>query len=161
MAVSKEAIRDLHAWTHGCLDLLVEHLAAMPGDLFVRDVPGFGRGSIRDQLVHICRAEAVWVCALQNRPTPDLRSDQFPTVDSIAGLRGRVKVETLRYLNLLDEERLNQELDEYPEYWSSPHRSPAFILLHVLTHAFHHKGQIVAMCRILGHPAPDTDLQRQ
>jgi hypothetical protein len=28
------------------------------------------------------------------------------------------------------------------------------------THAFHHKGQIVAMLRILGCPAPDTDLQQ-
>jgi uncharacterized damage-inducible protein DinB len=38
-----------------------------------------------------------------------------------------------------------------PESW--------VILLHVITHAFHHKGQIVAMLRILGYPAPDTDLQ--
>jgi uncharacterized damage-inducible protein DinB len=34
------------------------------------------------------------------------------------------------------------------------------ILLHVITHTFHHKGQVVAMLRVLGHPAPDTDLQR-
>ncbi|MGB8537818.1 MAG: hypothetical protein WCD57_15465 [Acidobacteriaceae bacterium] len=27
-------------------------------------------------------------------------------------------------------------------------------------HAFHHKGQIVSMCSILGHPAPDTDLNQ-
>ncbi|WP_125488078.1 DinB family protein [Edaphobacter aggregans] len=37
-------------------------------------------------------------------------------------------------------------------------RAPALILHHVLTHAFHHKGQIVAMCRALVQPAPDTDL---
>src|SRR5689334_16537142 len=36
-------------------------------------------------------------------------------------------------------------------------RSPAFILLHVITHAFHHKGQVVAMLRIHGYSAPDTD----
>jgi uncharacterized damage-inducible protein DinB len=30
----------------------------------------------------------------------------------------------------------------------------------VLTHAFHHKGQIVAMCRALGHPTTDTDLNQ-
>jgi uncharacterized damage-inducible protein DinB len=39
-------------------------------------------------------------------------------------------------------------------------KSPAFILLHVVTHTFHHKGQVVAMLRTLGYPAPDTDLQR-
>lgn len=39
-------------------------------------------------------------------------------------------------------------------------RTPALVLHHVVTHAFHHKGQIVAMCRLLGHPAPDTDLNQ-
>jgi uncharacterized damage-inducible protein DinB len=41
---------------------------------------------------------------------------------------------------------------------------PSALLLsflhHLLTHTFHHKGQIVAMCRVLGHPAPDTDLNQ-
>jgi uncharacterized damage-inducible protein DinB len=50
-------------------------------------------------------------------------------------------------------------LAERPVDWGGELRSPAFILLHVITHAFHHKGQIVSMLRILGYPAPDTDLQ--
>jgi uncharacterized damage-inducible protein DinB len=55
---------------------------------------------------------------------------------------------------------LNADLRELPRTWVGPARSPAFILLHVLTHACHHKGQIAAMFRLLGHPTPDTDLQR-
>ena len=47
-----------------------------------------------------------------------------------------------------------------PDDWSGPLRTPAFILNHVITHAFHHKGQVVAMFRLLGRPASDTDLQR-
>jgi uncharacterized damage-inducible protein DinB len=39
-------------------------------------------------------------------------------------------------------------------------RTPALVLHHVTTHAFHHKGQMVAMCRALGHPAHDTDLNQ-
>jgi uncharacterized damage-inducible protein DinB len=42
--------------------------------------------------------------------------------------------------------------------WGGELRSPGFILLHVITHAFHHKGQIVTMLRIVGYPAPDIDL---
>jgi len=68
--------------------------------------------------------------------------------------------ETLEYLDRLSEHDLNQDLLRVPERWVGPPRSPAFILHHVLTHAFHHKGQVVAMCRLLGHPAPDTDYQR-
>lgn len=38
------------------------------------------------------------------------------------------------------------------------HPTPLQILTHVITHEFHHKGQIANMCRMLGHIPPDTDL---
>ncbi|ACU04617.1 MULTISPECIES: DinB family protein [Pedobacter] len=34
------------------------------------------------------------------------------------------------------------------------------IFTHVLTHEFHHKGQIMTMGRLLGHTPPDTDVMR-
>nr|WP_294869765.1 DinB family protein [uncultured Pedobacter sp.] len=34
------------------------------------------------------------------------------------------------------------------------------VFTHVLTHEFHHKGQIMTMCRLLGHTPPDTDIIR-
>ncbi|MEJ2903603.1 DinB family protein [Pedobacter panaciterrae] len=34
------------------------------------------------------------------------------------------------------------------------------VFTHVLTHEFHHKGQIMIMCRLLGHTPPDTDIIR-
>jgi uncharacterized damage-inducible protein DinB len=160
MSIGKDSIRQLHGWTHDCLDLLDLCVAALPGELYTREIAGFGRGGVRDQMVHICRAEATWVCALQNRPRPDLRPELFPDAGSVAALREQVMTATRRYLDELPEEILDTELDHYPDYWAGPRRTPAFIMMHVLTHAFHHKGQIVAMLRILGHPAPDTDLQR-
>jgi uncharacterized damage-inducible protein DinB len=63
------------------------------------------------------------------------------------------------FLGGLTEEQLNTTLVERPVDWGGELRTPAFILLHVITHAFHHKGQVVAMLRIIGYPAPDTDLQ--
>lgn len=34
------------------------------------------------------------------------------------------------------------------------------IFTHVLTHEFHHKGQMMSMSRLLGHLPPDTDVMR-
>ena len=73
--------------------------------------------------------------------------------------KDRIREATRAYLESLTEEQLNTTLAKRPADWGGELRSPAFILLHVITHAFHHKGQIVAMLRILGYPAPDTDLQ--
>jgi len=36
--------------------------------------------------------------------------------------------------------------------------TPYELFIHVTTHEFHHKGQIVLMSRLLGHVAPDTDV---
>jgi len=73
--------------------------------------------------------------------------------------KDRIREATRTYLGDLTEEQLNTTLAARPADWGGELRPPAFILLHVITHAFHHKGQIVAMLRILGYPAPDTDLQ--
>lgn len=34
------------------------------------------------------------------------------------------------------------------------------IFTHVITHEFHHKGQMMTMSRLLGHVPPDTDVMR-
>ncbi|MFK7696805.1 DinB family protein [Paenibacillus sp. HJGM_3] len=34
------------------------------------------------------------------------------------------------------------------------------LMSHVITHEFHHKGQIMTMGRILGYTPPDTDIIR-
>ena len=34
------------------------------------------------------------------------------------------------------------------------------LFTHMITHEFHHKGQIMTMCRLLGHVPPDTDVIR-
>jgi uncharacterized damage-inducible protein DinB len=70
-----------------------------------------------------------------------------------------VKAATIAYLDALPDSELNDVLARRPSDWHGDLRSPAFILHHVITHAYHHKGQVVAMCRLLGRPAPDTDLQ--
>ena len=75
------------------------------------------------------------------------------------GAKDRTRKATQAYLDDLTEEQLNTTLAKRPVDWGGELRSPAYILLHVITHAFHHKGQIVAMLRIVGCPAPDTDMQ--
>ena len=34
------------------------------------------------------------------------------------------------------------------------------LFTHMITHEFHHKGQVMTMCRLLGHTPPDTDAIR-
>jgi uncharacterized damage-inducible protein DinB len=153
-------LKEFHAAAHSSLDVLLAHLATMHADLLVTELPGFARPNIRDQMFHTIACEIFWIHGLQLLPMPKLSADDYVTVESLAHFKRRAMMETIEYLDRQTEDELNRVLPRVPERWLGPPRSPAFIVHHVLTHAYHHKGQVVAMCRLLGHPAPDTDYQR-
>jgi uncharacterized damage-inducible protein DinB len=157
---NKEGILELHATTHERLELLFRHVATVPEELQCKSIPGFGHPSIRKQLVHILSCEEGWMHDLQYKPFNGWTEDDCPALADLMTAQKRIQAETRDYLAGLTEEQFNTELTTRPADWGGDLRSPAFILLHVITHAFHHKGQIVAMLRILGYPAPDTDLQQ-
>lgn len=157
---TKSGILELHAAMHERLDLLVRHVATVPEALIRQPISGFGHPSIWKQLVHILTCEEGWLQDLQNKSFAGWDEEDCPTMASLLGAKERIRDATQKYLGDLTEEQLNTVLATRPVDWGGELRSPAFIVLHVITHAFHHKGQIVAMLRILGYPAPDTDLQQ-
>jgi uncharacterized damage-inducible protein DinB len=60
-----DGIRKFHGWTHDSLDLVLNHLATMPTNDYVKEVSGFGFPTLRDQAIHICNCEGFWVHTLQ------------------------------------------------------------------------------------------------
>ena len=157
---TKAGILQLHAATHESLDILLTRIATVPDNLLRQPLEGFGFPTVWRQLVHILTVEENWVHDLQFKPFDGWSEEDCPTLAALLAEKSRIRDETRAYLDGLTETQLNTTLPSRPEGWSGELRSPAFILLHVITHTFHHKGQVVAMFRTLGHPAPDTDLQR-
>lgn len=90
------------------------------------------------------------------RPNPA----DYPTVADSRRLQQEASARTDAYLLGLTDEELNTDTELRFTDGDVDIRTPALIIHHVLTHAFHHKGQIVAMCRLLGHATPDTDLNQ-
>jgi uncharacterized damage-inducible protein DinB len=159
--MTRAALIALHRSTHECLDVILRHAASLPGGLFVAEVPGFGKASLRDQFVHTLSAESAWICGVRRQALVRLDAGNYPDVNSVAQAKHRVMAITRAWLDEVSEEELGREIAPLPPEWVGPPRTPAFIVLHIVTHAFHHKGQMAAMFRLLGHPAPDTDLQRE
>lgn len=155
-----DGIRKLHHWTHASLSLLLDHLSTLPPQAYVEDLPNFGSSSIRKQVIHIFNCEGFWISVLQRLNYVDRSPDDFPAVTDAVLLQQQVSLRTLQYLEALSDERLNTGTVLKFSDGDQAVRTPALILHHVFTHAFHHKGQIVAMCRQLSHPAPDTDLNQ-
>lgn len=155
-----DGIRQFHRWTHLCLDRAFNHIATIPLADYTRDVPGFGSPNLRDQVIHCIDCEAFWVHMLQGLPYTDHDPAHFPAIADARLLESQVTADTLTYLAGLSEQQLNTSTELRFPGRAPAVRTPALIFHHMLTHAFHHKGQIVAMCRILGYPASDTDLDQ-
>jgi uncharacterized damage-inducible protein DinB len=159
--LSKAAIRDLHGSMHESLDIVLDLMGRMPQGSLATKLAGFGHATIREQITHVLTTEARWVRALQLLPVRQYGLGNLATMDDFRRAKKDVSGSTIAYLDSLSDEKLNSELETYSDEWIGPRRCPAFILMHVITHSFHHKGQIVAMLRLLGYPAPDTDMQRE
>ena len=150
----------MHSWTYSSLTLLLDHLSTIPEEAYVKELPGFGFSTLRAQIIHIFNCEGFWIHTLQAIRFRDENLADWPTIPDVRRLQHRVGANTLAYLSGLTDEQLNTDTELRFSDGDRAVRTPAFILHHVLTHAFHHKGQIVSMCRTLGYPAPDTDLSR-
>lgn len=155
-----DGIRNFHGWTHASLDLVLNHLSTFAAEDYLKDVPGFGFGTLREQVIHVFNCEGFWVHTLQGLRYADRTPDQFPAVADARLLQKEVSQSTHAYLSTLSDRQLNADTELHFSDGDVAVRTPALVLHHVLTHAFHHKGQIVAMCRVLGHPAHDTDLNQ-
>lgn len=153
-----DGIRKFHSWTHASLTLLLDHLSTLPSGDFGKELPNFGFPTLREQIIHIFNCEGFWISTLQGLPYVDRSPAEFAAVAAARILQQDVKARTHEYLSKLTHQQLNTNTELHFSHGDNAVRTPALILHHVLTHAFHHKGQIVAMCRELGHPARDTDL---
>jgi uncharacterized damage-inducible protein DinB len=151
-------MRKFHGWTHASLDLILNHVSTIPTNDYVREVSGFGFATVRDQAIHILNCEGFWVSTLQGAEYANRNVADCPDLAAVRLLQKQVRQSTHAYLATLTDQQLDADTELRFSDGDVCIRTPAFILHHVFTHAFHHKGQIVAMCRLLGHPAPDTDL---
>lgn len=157
---TKEGIRALHSSTHECLDIVFQHGTTLPFRLLTQEIPGAPHASVRNQMVHLLMAEAFWVSNLQDLTLDEPKPEDFSSMEELLAAKQKIMADTAAYLETLDEAALNMKLTVLPKNWIGPLRPPAYILLHVMTHAFHHKGQIAVMYRMLGHPLRDADIQR-
>ena len=148
-------IRQFHTWTHASLTVLFDHLATFPAADYAKGHPRLRLPhSPRPGRPHL-RCEAFWVHHPANLSLRRRRPGRLArTVAEARTLQREVGLRTLNYLSRLSEQHLNSNTQMHFPDGDTAVRTPALILHHILTHAFHHKGQIVAMCRALGHPAP-------
>lgn len=150
----------MHGWAHESLEILFSHAAGFAEEQLLQEFPGFGQASLWATLLHVVGVENYWLYMMSGK----LAVEDYPgkpTAEAVDEHRRLVAAALREHLASRSDQELNTEVTFHGDENERPvTHSPAFVVQHLITHAFHHKGQAAAQCRLLGRPMPDSDLLR-
>ncbi|GGQ94233.1 DinB family protein [Deinococcus ruber] len=152
-------LRGFYRLVQGSRERVFAWAESLPPQVYTAEHPEFAYGSLRNIQAHIADCCLSWVgvrglgMAENDVPSDSLRDvsamrERFQQVDGVLG-------RAFDSFSALDEPL---EIQWRQGTLSVTRR---WLLLHPITHEFHHKGQMLALGRVLGHPyppGPDTDL---
>ncbi len=137
---------------------VLDWLETLPPGVFTVRNDGFAYGSLSSVQAHVADCYLWWVgtVGLGGAEEPELKVND---VQALRGAFARVDATVLQALDSFT------DLDA-PFIWTLPDGkdvklSRRWLILHPVTHEFHHKGQALALARAIGYPHPgnpDTDL---
>jgi uncharacterized damage-inducible protein DinB len=113
--------------------------------------------SILGTLTHIYRAERVWLNRLQDKKV-DFRVDGDDTFVALQKNWPELRGGWADWARTLSEEGAAAEF-KYSDLKGNAWMQPVWtIVLHVVNHSSHHRGQAVGFMRALAHTPPNVDL---
>ena len=116
-------------------------------DLPARPRHGDPRGrSVHEQMVHQCASEDLW---FRNMLGIDVAAPPLPHEETRLEFIKRYAEDSGKRLQVLREQRETWWEEARPFF--DVRRSRAWIMTRRLTHTSHHRGQLMAMLRMLGH----------
>jgi uncharacterized damage-inducible protein DinB len=121
-------------------------------DLTVRPRPGDPRGrSVHEQMVHQCVSEDLWFRAMLGI---DVAAPPLPEQETrVAFMRRYAEDSGKRVTGLREKRDLWWEEDTK---FFDVRRSRAWVMMRRISHTSHHRGQLMAMLRMLGHDVHST-----
>jgi uncharacterized damage-inducible protein DinB len=154
---TSEALLDIHERAHRNLATLLEHCRQFSAEEIDRELPGFGYPTVRLQLHHEIGAEKYWIGVLEGRIDADEDAPDYPTIASLEVYRENVFATVEGYLHAATVEELNTARPMMTWRKQEQMLVPAHVILRTVMHLYHHQGQVVAMCRLLGRPGSGMD----
>ena len=152
------ALLDVHARAHESLRRLVVFCGGLTGDELGRAVTGFGFPTVLGQLEHTIGAEVYWQTVVTRGYTEEATLPDLRDLAAVEVFRQQTAAVTRSYLEGVSEAELNSPREMISDPGETRLLRPADVIMRVVTHIFNHQGQILAMCRSIGKPNDEIDL---
>jgi uncharacterized damage-inducible protein DinB len=158
MAITSEALRSHLDYTAWASRRVVSAVSSLPAAELTKDFQTADH-SILGTLVHVYAADRLWLGRIQGSlparfidPEKDMRMDVLQ--NDWPQLHSRWQGWAAGH----DDDSLRQKLS-YKDLKGNPYETPLWqIVLHVVNHGTHHRGQVSGFLRALGYTPPPLDL---
>ncbi|MGJ7913740.1 DinB family protein [Neobacillus sp. LXY-1] len=152
-----------YEWVKQTRQILLDQCKELNENDFTKEC-GFGFQSIRDSLVHVAGCYHAWLGSftLSETTSPLLKKEVINEMQ--IGDIQRYFQQADKYVDTVIEQYSDKfdDIIEKEPSWKigsgAIRKTPHQLLTHSITHEFHHKGQIVAMMRLLGFRPKNTDI---
>lgn len=136
---------------------VLDWLDTLPEDVLNADRDDFAFGSLSRIFSHVAECYLLWLSrGGVGRPERGLHATDAVGLRQAFGRVDAAVAEALSTFDAWDEPFVYTFSDGWQETLTR-----RWLVLHPITHEFHHKGQALALARVIGHPhpgTPDTDL---
>ena len=157
MSVSAGALRSHLAYSAWASKRLVGAAAALSDEELSRDF-GTADKSVLGTLAHVLAADRIWLARLQGGPAPWLLTEEHRRLVTLQTEWPALYARWQEWAAGLTDESA-QQVHCYTDLRGNPWRQPAWqIILHVVNHGTHHRGQAAGFLRAMGHTPPPLDM---
>jgi uncharacterized damage-inducible protein DinB len=158
MAITAELLRDHLNYTAWASSRLVDAACVLNPQELTRDFATADH-NVLGTLVHVYAADRVWLGRIEGNPparfiVPEQDMHLAVLKSDWPALSERWK----RWATLLTEDSIHREIS-YNSTKGDASITPVWqIVLHVVNHGSHHRGQVSGFLRAMGHAPPSLDL---
>lgn len=146
-----------YEWVKDSRRVLFGYCRTISPEHFVDQNTTFGRGgSMRNLLVHIANTYQFWIAntGLQmNIGYPGY--EDFNNINEVIRLFDDIDAFMETFISRIDDRDIPYEIGGVKS-----NAKPLKLFTHVISHEYHHKGQILSISRHLGYVPIDTDIMR-
>jgi uncharacterized damage-inducible protein DinB len=159
MTMTVDVLRSHLNYTAWASSRLVNAASALSPQELMRDF-GTANHNVLGTLVHVYAGDRIWLGRIEGNPparfiVPEQDMHLAVLQNDWPALLGRWK----QWGALLTEDSIQREIS-YKDSKGNPYVTPVWqIVLHVVNHGTHHRGQVSGFLRAMGHTPPPLDLR--
>ena len=161
MTSNKEVPKQQYELIKSSREVVFKYCEIISPEHYIKAVDGFGRGTICITQAHIGRTYIFWLADFgMKKQTSYPPYESYKNLNDVLQLFENVNEVVEEFLTLFGN-RMDEKISGIVTQINKEITVPALQLFtHVITHEFHHKGQVMSMSRILGYKPPDADIIR-